>query len=263
MAGEVKNKVVVGGGNLTLEPTAVVNGDLNIFGGSLDRKEGAVVRGVIERNGNANVRWNWTYPMIAPFNGGGHFWDGVFGWFFRNLVNTLALAALGALIIVFLPTQLNQVAAVAQKSAAPSLGVGCLTWLVIPPLMILFIVTCLGIPLSFVLGIAFVAAIVLGWIAISVIVGERLLNAFKAKNIVPILSLIVGSVALWLITSLPILGALIWLFAATLAVGAVVLTRFGTRSYPSSVPASVVPAPPVAPSIPPTSPSSGDAGANI
>jgi len=48
---------------------------------------------------------------------------------------------------------------------------------------------------------------------------------------------------LWLITSLPILGALIWLFVATLAVGAVVLTRFGTRAYPPV-------APPVAPSAP-------------
>jgi hypothetical protein len=261
LAGEVKNDVVIGGGNVTLEPTAVVDGDLNIFGGLLDRKEGAVVRGRVERN--TNVRWNWTSPMVAPVHNGWSFLDSTLGWFFKNLINTLALAALGALIIVFLPTQLNQVATVAQKSAAPSLGVGCLTWLIVPPLMVLFAITCLGIPLTLVLGIAFVAAIVLGWVAISVIIGDKLLNALKAKTIVPILALIVGLIVLWLITSLPILGALIWLFVASLAVGAVVLTRFGTRAYPPVAPvpvAPIAPTPPVAPSAPAQS---NDAGANI
>ncbi|MEW5720851.1 MAG: hypothetical protein AB1817_19655, partial [Chloroflexota bacterium] len=229
-----------------------------IFGGSLDRKEGAVVRGSIERN--ANVRWNWAYPMVAPFPDGRNFFDSAFGWFFRNLVNTLALAALGALILVFLPAQLNQVAQVAQKSAAPSLGVGCLTWLVVPPLMILFIITCLGIPLSLVLGIVFVAAIVLGWIALSVVVGERLLNAIKAKNVVPILAMVVGVVVLWLVTSVPLVGWVVWLFIATLAVGAVVLTRFGTRPYPPTALAPVAPTPPVAPSAPVAS---NDPGADI
>ncbi|MBM3131040.1 MAG: hypothetical protein FJ009_20735 [Chloroflexi bacterium] len=266
LAGEVKNEVVVGGGNVTLEPTAVVNGDLNIFGGSLDRKEGAVVRGKIERNGNSNVRWNWASPTVSPFRDGWNFFDSAFGWFFKNLINTLALAALGALIIVFLPTQLNQVATVAQKSAAPSLGVGCLTWLIVPPLAILFAITCLGIPLTLVLAIAFIAAIVLGWVAISVIIGDKLLNALKAKTIVPILALVVGLIVLWLITSLPILGALIWLFVATLAVGAVVLTRFGTRAYPPVAPVPVAPVAPALPAAPvaPSAPTQADdASANI
>jgi uncharacterized membrane protein (DUF106 family) len=86
---------------------------------------------------------------------------------------------------------------------------------------------------------------VLGWIAISVIIGDRLLNALKAKNIVPILAMIVGVVALWLVTSVPFVGWIVWLFVATLAVGAVVLTRFGTRPYPPTTPASVAPSAPM------------------
>ncbi len=71
---------------------------------------------------------------------------------------------------------------------------------------------------------------------------------------------VVGLIVLWLITSLPILGALIWLFIAALAVGAVVLTRFGTRAYPPIAPASVAPTPPLAPSAPTPA---DDTGANI
>lgn len=248
IAGRVSDEVVVFGGRVTLEPTAVVGRNVLIMGGLLDKKEGAVVRGNIERNTDFSAPrfgWNWGLPMFAPFSTGWNFWDNVFYGFFKNLINTLALAALGALIVVFLPTQLNQVAAVAEKSAAPSLGVGCLTWLVVPPLIVLFIITCLGIPLSLVLAIAFVAAIVLGWIAISVIIGDRLLNALKAKNIVPILAMIVGVVALWLVTSVPFVGWIVGLFVATLAVGAVVLTRFGTRPYPPTTPVSVAPSAPM------------------
>jgi hypothetical protein len=262
IAGQVSDEVVVFGGRVTLEPTAVVERNVLIMGGFLDKKEGAVVRGNIERNTDFSAPrpgWNWGLPMFAPFSTSWNLWDNVFYGFFKNLINTLALAALGALILVFLPAQLNQVAVVAQKSAAPSLGVGCLTWLVVPPLMILFIVTCLGIPLSLVLGIAFVAAIVLGWIAISVVIGDKVLNALKAKNILPMVAMLFGVLALWLITSLPILGALIWLFIATLAVGAVVLTRFGTRPYPLTVSALVAPGLPVVPGAPPAPPPSSDA----
>ena len=264
IAGQVGDEVVVFGGRVTLEPTAAVGRNVLLMGGFLDKKEGAVVRGNIERHTDfpaPRFGWNGGLPMFMPFSTSWNFWDNVFYGFFKNLVNTLALAALGALVLVFLPTQLKQVATVAEYSAAPSLGVGCLTWLVVPPLIILFIITCLGIPLSLVLAIALIAAIALGWIAISVIIGDKLLNALKAKNIVPILAMIVGVLALWLITSLPILGALIWLFIATLALGAVVLTRFGTRPYPPTAPAPVALTPPDAPSALPAPPPSSDANA--
>jgi hypothetical protein len=81
------------------------------------------------------------------------------------------------------------------------------------------------------------------------------LRALNAKNIVPVLSLVVGVLILWLVTSVPILGWLISLFVASLALGAVVLTRFGSRPYPpiATVPAvGVPPTPPAAP--PPASP---------
>lgn len=259
IAGQVAGDVVAFGGRVTLDATAVIGHRVIAMGGLVDKQEGAIVRGGIDQSSNADWRWNWG----APYRGSWNFLDSTLGWFIKNLINTLALAALGALILVFLPTPLNQVASVAEKSAMPSLGVGCLTWLIVPPLMLLFAITCLGIPLSLVLGIVFVAAIVLGWVALSVIIGAKLLNALKAKNSVPILALVVGLVVLWLVTSLPILGGLIWLFVAALAVGAVVLTRFGTRAYPPPAPVPLAPVAPT-PSVTPSAPApADDVGANI
>jgi hypothetical protein len=262
LAGQVGGDVTVFGGRITLEPTAVVARDVLAFGGAVDKKEGAVVRGNIERNaGNAfpNVRVGPFVPNLSSRNDWG-LWN-FFAGIFQSFIVTLGLIALGALIMVFLPNQLKLVSDVAQKSALPSLGVGCLTWLVVPPLMILFILTCLGIPLSMVLGVLFAAAGMFGWVALGAVLGERLTTALKAQNIVPILAMAIGLLVLWFVTAVPVIGGLIWLFAAALAIGAVVLTRFGTRPYPMPV-TSMLATPPVSP-MPPTPPSTTDAGPSI
>lgn len=268
IAGQVDQEITVFGGRITLEPTAVIERDILVFGGSIDQKEGATVKGQVLRNGGGafpRVRINPPIPPIPPVppfrSNDWSFWNLLAG-FLQSFVVTLGLGALGALIIVFLPNQFKQVGDVAQQSALPSLGVGCLTWLVVPPLMILFVLTCLGIPLAAVLGILFVAAGVFGWIAIGMILGDRLLNALKVKTSVPLVAMAVGLLILWLVTAIPFLGWLIWLFVAALAVGAVVLTRFGTRAYPpvATAPTMIASVAPVTPSAPA---SLGDAGPSI
>lgn len=262
IAGTIGHDVTVFGGLVTLESTAVVTGNVITMGGLVDQKEGAVVHGQILRNGNGTTPA--VYPMLPIRTGWNFLGDTIWG-FVQGFFTMVGLAALGALLLVFTPKQLDQVRAVAEKSALPSLGVGCLTWLVAPPLIILFIVTCLGIPLSVIVGILLVAAAAFGWIALAILLGDRLLNALKVKNIVPLLAMIVGLIVLWLVSAVPVLGGLIGLFLAALAVGAVVLTRFGTQTYPLVPIASnalvpvvpSVPATPVAPSepTPPSDPS--------
>lgn len=271
IAGRVESDVALFGGDVTLESTAYAGHDIIVFGGRVDKKEGATVVGQVVRNsGTYFPRVNVPAPPRPPVFPGSNGADWGYRFVsdvFSGLVTAIGLAALGVLIIVFLPKQLKQVSDVAQASALPSVGVGCLTWLVVPPLMILFIVTCLGIPLSVILGIALVAALAFGWITLSIILGERLLNALKVKNTAPILAMVAGLLVLWLVTVVPVLGWFIGLFASALGLGAVVLTRFGTRPYPTlaTVPATVpalAPSAPVAPTTP-ASAASDDATPSI
>jgi len=264
VAGRIDHDVMVFGGVVTLESTAVVNGNVVAVGGLVDRKEGAIVRGELRNENGTAPRFSPVSPIWTGWNFlGDAIWRFVQGFF-----TMIGLVALGAMLLVFTPKQLVQVREVAEKSALPSLGVGCLTLLVVPPLIILFIFTCLGIPLSAILGILLVAAAAFGWIALGILLGDRLLNALKVKNIVPILAMVVGLIVLWLVSAVPVLGGLIGLFLAALAVGAVVLTRFGTQTYPmpptvpvsSTAIAPSVPATPVPPSEP-TPPN--DPGASI
>jgi hypothetical protein len=249
IAGQVNHRVTAFGSLVTLESSSVVNNDVQVYGGFVDKKEGATVRGRFLGTGSPGPGPIYVNPF---YNGGFGTLASFFVGVVRGLVTALALAALGALVIVFLPAQLNQVAATAQRAALPSLGVGCLSWIVLPPLTLLFIVTCIGIPLAAILGILAVAAGVLGWIAIGMVLGQKLLSGLKVSTIVPIVSMLVGLLILWLVTLVPILGWLIGIFVASLAFGAAVLTRFGTRPYPPLAPATSTSLAPTTPPAPPT-----------
>ncbi len=253
LAGEAGRDAVLFGGNVTLQPTAVVDRDLITSGGLVDQKDGAVVRGRISRGGgNAFSAFRFA-PNLDTTIGGGLL-GGLVGLAFgivRNIFYALALAALGALTVIFMPRQTQQVSETAQKSAMESMGVGCLTSFVAVTLGILLLITLCGIPFGILLLLALVVAWLFGWIALGRLAGDKVLEAFNARESVrtPIIAVVVGILLLAIIGMVPIIGWLVGLFIGLLGLGAVVLTRFGTRGYPTLTPASVALAP-AAPSAP-------------
>ena len=259
LAGQVGRDVTALGGNITLEPTAVVQRDVLAFGGYTDKKQGAVVRGSVTRGeGNTSIYG----PFILPAALGGGVLGGLTGLVFgivRNIFYALALAALGALTVAFMPTQTKQVADTAQKFAMPSMGVGCLTSFVAVTLGLLLIMTICGIPFGILLLLALFVAWLFGWIALGRLTGEKLMEAFKAREILPVVAVVVGVLVLAIVGFVPIIGWIVGLFIGLLGLGAVVLTRFGTRDYPTltPTPAAAVPSIPASTNdpTPPANPS--------
>ena len=256
IAGQIGHRVTLLGGNLVLEPTALVQDDVNISGGLLDQKEGAVVQGRIVRGQAFNSgRVGVVPPAVLPAAIGGGVMGAVTGLiigFIRNVVYALALAALGALTVVFMPAQTLQVSDTAQKSAMESMGVGCLTVFVALTLGVLLIITLCGIPFGILVLLSLVVAWMFGWIALGRLTGQKVLEAIKLREILPIVAVVVGVVVLTIVSYVPVVGWLIGLFLGLLGIGAVVLTRFGTRPYPTltPAPAALAPAAPSAPVAP-------------
>ena len=256
IAGQIGHRVTMLGGNLILEPTAVVQDDVNVTGGALDQKEGSVVQGRIIRgqafnSGHVGV----VPPVIVPTAIGGGVLGAVTGLvfgFIRNIIYALALAALGALTVVFMPAQTRQVSDVAQKSAMESMGAGCLTAFVAPMVGLLLIITVCGIPFGLLVMLALGIAWIFGWIALGRMTGEKVLEAIKVREILPIVAVVVGIVVLSIVSFVPVIGWLVGFFIGFLGLGAVVLTRFGTRPYPTltPAPAALTPAAPSAPAAP-------------
>lgn len=244
VAGEVEGDVIVVGGNVMLRSTAVVGGDLVTIGGSVKREEGAIVRGSqIEGLELEGLPRFWTFPTRLSFGRGGNAWASSIFNVFRDIFVALALAALGLLVVLFWPKQTEVVGQAILAAPLPSGGIGLLTALVAAALMVLLAITICLSPVAFLLFVATLVAGIFGWIAVGLLVGQRLLEAFKVKGITPLIAVAVGTLLISSLRAIPCLGAIIAFVVGCLGLGAVVLTRFGTQTYP--LPTPVPPAPPV------------------
>jgi len=240
IAGAVNGSIATFGGNVTLAETAVVQGNVAALGGRYISAPGATVRG----NATSGVA-PIAPTQPAPFNPVARMFNFRFD-LLGGIITALAFAALGALIVIFAPNATRRVSEAAQKQPLNVAGVGCLTLIVFPILMILLAITIIGIPIALLLGLATWAAWIFGGIAIGLLAGEKILGAFKMTNILPVLAVMLGMILLMLIGQIPILGWLVSCLVGLLGLGAVVMTRFGTRAYPVApgmTLAPVVPAP--------------------
>ena len=161
--------------------------------------------------------------------------DGIAFGLAHSILTALALAALGALVVVFLPSQARRVSETAQKSALPSLGVGCLTVVVSLPLFVLLLVLVITIPAAILLPFAMTLAWLFGWIALGWLIGDKVLQAVQARESlrVPMVAVALGVLLLALLGAVPLIGWLIGLGVGLIGLGAVILTRFGTHPYPT------------------------------
>lgn len=249
VAGRVAGSAAVFGGKARLTGSAVIDGDLVSFG-SVDRERGATVRGESVSPG----RFYRGPREFQPFSLGGvqlrtegGLLD-LFIRFVRTVLTILALMALALLVVAFFPEQVERTALVAYQAPAPSFGVGCLAILLLPFVCLLLVFTIIGIPLALILAFGVGLAGLFGWVAVGLLVGQKILDALKAQEVAPLLAALVGVFLLSVLAAAPsCIGPLVVLSVGSLALGAVILSRFGTQLYPP-VP---VPASPPAPSPPP------------
>jgi hypothetical protein len=248
--GTVDGEVVAMGGLVSLEPSAVVEGDVSIIAGYLDRSPGAQVYGDVSTGIDGPVSITIPGGVRAPIPGGVNFptirinanpfFDGL--WV---LFRSIMWAALAVLVVLFLPKNTKLVGEVASSQAPVSIGMGVLTLVVAPIILLIIAITIIGIPLTL-LGIFLLFLIaVFGIISIGSEVGRRLGLALN-REWAPAVTAGVGTFLLMLVVDglsnvIPCIGGIIAFVVVAISVGAVLLTRFGTRDYPTYA------APPAAP----------------
>lgn len=228
MDGSVGGNVVVIGGNLDLGPTAVVEGDLITPSGNVLRDPAAIVRGnqVTEVNMGEfrNMRTHWGDRWL------GGIWTGL---------QTLAVLAAALLLALFLPGHLRRTADTIVARPAVSGGVGLLTLVVLPFALLITLITCI-VP-----GLLLLAAIlawIYGWVALGLVLGNRLAEAFK-QQWSPLATTLLGTLALSVLTAvlgwIPCVGWLAGLVAGSVGLGAAILSRFGTEEEPAVLTATL------------------------
>jgi hypothetical protein len=257
LSGEIDGDLVVFGGNMDVTSSAEVDGDCILVGGSLagdgasgincttvgempDLAVSAFVRPPVPSDIPAELS---RLPRISP--------GGSFGEVGRVAGRSLLMGILALLAASLAPAQLGQVQQTLTRKPAASGAVGLLTAIAVPSLATILLlisavltIVCIGLlgyPIVLVLVIGLLVGALMGWIAAGTWLGGRLAGWLKLTNrglpVTAALGTTVLTLAVGLLSSLPfLLGGWLWAIAAVAiacgGLGAVALTRFGTRSYP-------------------------------
>jgi hypothetical protein len=264
IAGEVTGDVALLGGNVELLATSHVHGDAVAIGGNLTRAAGARVDGQVAQGDEFVGPFDFNMPHfrgIEPLDSVRIGFSPVLSliWFgFRSLL----LAALAVLVVMFWPEPTDRAGRAAIAQPILGGGLGLLTIVVAPILLLVLAITILLIPVSFVGLVLLLVAGLYGWIAVGLEVGKRLAEAFKWELQPPAaaglgtlaLTLVIGGIGL-----IPCVGWLAPFLVASIGLGAVMLTRFGSREYvsggmPARMPEAPPPPPPPEPPEPPAPP---------
>ena len=146
----------------------------------------------------------------------------------KAIGRAVTLAVLGLLVVLFWPKQTQRVGDTVVAQPLPSVGVGLLSMVVAFCVgLVLLIAACSGL----LVWLAAAMAFILGWTAVGLTVGHRVFDALRIRSTQP-LEAMAGVAIISLVWAVPCLGALFAFIVGSAGMGAVVLTRAGTRAYP-------------------------------
>jgi hypothetical protein len=243
--GFMNGDVVIIGGQVDLEEHAVVQGDVVTIGGQVERAEGATVEGEVIHNVAPEIELPQgrvppdvdvpSVPIPTQINVGYNpFWE-----FGRVFGSALLVSILGILATLFFQERLDRIsqAIVTQPLMTTSVGLLTIVVMIIAAFtLILLPVVGLGlIPLAF--------AWLFGVISMGQEIGDRFARALR-QDWTPVLATGLGTFALVFIVAsvqslnhlLPFMACITWVLPVLiglLAIGAVVITRFGAKPVQS------------------------------
>jgi len=238
--GRVGHDVQIFGGSVHLGAQADVGHDVTVIGGSLDRDPGARVGHDVIQGGFSTDLVSGMLPSLPQLPS----LTGIDTPLRIGLSAGFVLLAL--LLQLLFPRQIATARDALDERPFTTLGLGCLTSVAGVLLAALLAVTVILVPLSLAIGVAMTAAWVLGVAGLIVLLGERL-AAMLHLHINPVPTLLIGGALVAVLVNVPYLGIVFALLIGSMALGAVVLTRFGTRPHPPVLPPGVPATPPEAP----------------
>lgn len=215
IAGTVSGDINLYGGAATLRNGSQVHGNINLFGGSEKAESGAQLDGAMT---------NRVQPVSLWL-------PGVNTGFAFPLWPLLVWVILGQVLVSLLPEHVMFVRTTVTSKARRSLFLGLLSLLLAPLVLLVLIALIIPIPLAVLIAIGLIAAWALGTIAIGWQIGDFVMRVIAPRHNTRLLQVSVGLAILVLVGSLPYIGWIVSIGAGLLGLGAVFLSRFGTRLY--------------------------------
>lgn len=235
VAGKVVGDIEATGGVVTLESTAEIDGNVIVNWAVLNQASGAKVSGKVTEH-NRDTLVIPGIPSVPEITlphfdfNFNPFWSAL--WF---LVRVFIFSALAVLLAMFFPRSLERTAQAAVSQPLVSGGLGVFTLMIAPLVVLILVITILLIPAAL-LGVLLLGLmLILGWIALGYETGQRVAKLLKQEWATP-LSAGLGTLLLTFVLSsvayIPCVGWIPAFAAGMVGLGAVALTVFGTRDYP-------------------------------
>jgi len=223
--GVVENNIVALGGSVVLTRTAVVRGNVFALGGIIVRGRGAEVHGNVTEINADDI-------SAAIANALSEEWEG-WSWIFAivSVAIFLGVLLLTVITVFLIPKPVRLIASAVREKPFKVTVWGLAGLVVVVPLAVLLAVSVVGIVLI-PLEIALVlCAVLIGFISVSQLVGQKLFVILKRQDQSLMRETIWGLIILWLIGWIPYVGWMVKVCAIVLGLGGVLLTRFGTNQH--------------------------------
>jgi hypothetical protein len=216
--GHVNGDAVAVMGDVRVFPGGRVDGDAVSVGGRVSN-EGGEIGGQTTSVGMGGLPFPW-------FHGIGGMGPNILflGWSF---ILSLVLSLVYVAIVALFPTRIETIARVSLEKAGWSAIYGIVAWLLIIPVALVLLITCIGIPLIFVEILLAMVAFLVAKAAIALAVGWKLGEAVNKPIASSVLAVFIGAIAIALLHLVPCLGALVVFALTMLGFGAVLITGFG------------------------------------
>lgn len=244
--GRVLGDVVVIMGNADVRSGAEVNGDMVVIGGTLDEEPEAVIHGDRE----VHESFNFAFPGFPRLGR-------IFEFFFVPVQFFVSLI-LSFLVVLFMRDRVirshEHVATGVLKSFGTGFLVAFIGIFVVIFLTVILFITLIGIPLALILLVSCVAIFIVADTVFVFTLGRKVSEKLNIQGANPLVIVFVGMAALYLpafigygLSLVPFggflggafkaFGVLLAIFAFLAGLGALFLSRFGSRGAPGAAPA--------------------------
>lgn len=241
--GNVTGDIQAIGGTVTLNENAVIEGSFYNFGSNLHQMEGARIEGTQI----SNLPFDFNFEKIEipdttniPLEAARRTTSFI-SKFLWAILQIIAMGGLAMLVLLIAPKSTERISTAIGKQPFTHWGIGLLTAFAFPAVILVCLITIIFIPLGLIGIMVMTVALIYGWIALGNEIGKRLFGS--KSNLSPALIAGLGTVILSIvgrvIGAIPCIG---WLLVSSLSMfglGAIILTRIGTRDYPEVMPQAI------------------------
>lgn len=216
IGGRIDGDLVTFGGQARLLPRAYVGGDVSYADERPIVADAAIVRGdVVEE------AWDDSLELL-PFIGAFALWLGI----------GISMAILGVLLLLIAPRAADALYARSRERLGPVIAIGFAIGICLPLVAAIALVTLVGIPLAFVIGLALLPLAALAYVASAYALGRRIVGEPRSR----LWSFLAGLAILRALALIPFLGFLVGLAAVVFGLG-LLGAAIGAAREPAAEPA--------------------------